>query len=250
MNAENAETALPLRFQRKLRGLHTSLQRNHSQMNKQRKTRTPADAEVFCTTREAAELLHVSLRTVQLWVEAGVLKAWKTDGGHRRLPLSSVQALIRERMGEAGVGSAPAVAEQPAADDTFSVLVLEDDDDMLHLYRLTMLGWNLPANFVFVKSVYEALVEIGRRPPDLLITDLRISGVDGFEIIRVLGADPALSTLNIVVVSGLDADEIAARGGLPPEITVFQKPLSFELLQGYVKACLAHKALQEKRHAR
>ncbi|HOI51048.1 MAG TPA: helix-turn-helix domain-containing protein, partial [Azonexus sp.] len=92
-------------------------------MNKQRKLNSPEGTEVFCTTREAAEMLHVSLRTVQLWVEAGVLKAWKTDGGHRRLPLSSVQALIKERLGDTAT---PAPAADPAANDSgeFSVLVL------------------------------------------------------------------------------------------------------------------------------
>lgn len=218
-------------------------------MNKQRKNKTQHDGEVFCTTREAADMLHVSLRTVQLWVEAGVLKAWKTDGGHRRLPLSSVQALIKERMGESADVAQPNEMPVGASDDVFSILVLEDDEDMLHLYRLTMLGWNLPVRFTFVTSVFEALVEIGRRPPELLITDLRISGVDGFEIIKVLRADPALATLNIVVVSGMEAHEIEASGGLPAEIVVFPKPLSFELMQGYVKACLANKALQERRHA-
>lgn len=219
-------------------------------MNKQRKLRNPEGGEVFCTTREAAELLHVSLRTVQLWVEAGVLKAWKTDGGHRRLPLSSVQALIRERMGGDDSASSLSADEGGAADSgQFSVLVLEDDEDMLTLYRLTLPAWNLPVRYVFVSSVFEALVEIGRRPPDLLITDLRISGVDGFEIIKVLRADPVLGTLNIVVVSGMEPQEIDAHGGLPPEITVFPKPLSFELLQGYVKACLAHRALKERHNA-
>ncbi len=218
-------------------------------MNKPKKINTPHESEVFCTTREAAEMLHVSLRTVQLWVEAGVLKAWKTDGGHRRLPLSSVQALIKERLGEQAGATQPSEPPANADEGLFSILVLEDDSDMLHLYRLTMLGWNLPAKFTFVTSVFEALVEIGRRPPDLLITDLRFSGVDGFEIIKVLRADPLLSTLNIVVVSGLEADEIEARGGLPAEIVVFAKPLSFEAMQGYIKACLANKALQERRNA-
>lgn len=39
----------------------------------------------FCTTREAAGLLGVSVGTVQLWVESGLLQAWKTSGGHRRV---------------------------------------------------------------------------------------------------------------------------------------------------------------------
>ena len=44
----------------------------------------------YCTTREAAELLGVSLTTAQLWVESGLLEAWKTEGGHRRIHRTSV----------------------------------------------------------------------------------------------------------------------------------------------------------------
>lgn len=49
------------------------------------------------TTREAAALLNASLRTIQLWVEAGQLKAWKTPGGHRRILRTAVDAMIAER---------------------------------------------------------------------------------------------------------------------------------------------------------
>ena len=48
----------------------------------------------FCTTREAAELLNVSLRTAQLWVEKGLLEAWKTSGGHRRISRQSIESLL------------------------------------------------------------------------------------------------------------------------------------------------------------
>ena len=50
------------------------------------------------TTRQAATLLNVSVRTVQLWVERGVLQAWKTAGGHRRISVSSIQQLLDEKM--------------------------------------------------------------------------------------------------------------------------------------------------------
>ena len=33
------------------------------------------------STRQAATLLGVSVRTIQLWVEQGLLSAWKTPGG-------------------------------------------------------------------------------------------------------------------------------------------------------------------------
>ena len=50
--------------------------------------------KTFCTSAEAAQLLGVALRTVQLWTEAGLLQGWKTAGGHRRISRESVQRLV------------------------------------------------------------------------------------------------------------------------------------------------------------
>lgn len=57
-----------------------------------------SNTDPFLTTKEAARRLGVTLRTVQLWVEAGKLHAARTPGGHRRILASDVQAL-QERMG-------------------------------------------------------------------------------------------------------------------------------------------------------
>lgn len=46
------------------------------------------------TTAKAAQLLGVSTRTAQLWVESGQLPSWKTPGGHRRIPSQAVLNLI------------------------------------------------------------------------------------------------------------------------------------------------------------
>lgn len=51
------------------------------------------------TTREAARLLGIAVSTAQQWIENGVLPAWKTPGGHRRVRLSDVSALLRRRAG-------------------------------------------------------------------------------------------------------------------------------------------------------
>lgn len=76
-----------------------------------------------CSTREAADMLGVSLRTIQLWVDGGVLDAWKTAGGHRRVSLDSVQRLKkghdREATGRirAEMGQEVLFAYQPILDD-------------------------------------------------------------------------------------------------------------------------------------
>ena len=53
--------------------------------------------KTFCTTREAATLLGVSVGTVQLWVESGLLQAWKTNGGHRRVLRDSIDRLLHQK---------------------------------------------------------------------------------------------------------------------------------------------------------
>jgi excisionase family DNA binding protein len=55
------------------------------------------------TTAKAADLLGVSVRTAQLWVESGRLPSWKTPGGHRRIPRQAVLDLI-ETPDPAGTG--------------------------------------------------------------------------------------------------------------------------------------------------
>lgn len=50
-------------------------------------------ADPLLTTRQAAAQLGVSLRTIQLWVEAGRLACYRTVGGHRRIHQSAIDAL-------------------------------------------------------------------------------------------------------------------------------------------------------------
>jgi excisionase family DNA binding protein len=44
----------------------------------------------YCGTSYAAKMLGISVGTVQGLVEKGDLKAWKTQGGHRRISLQSI----------------------------------------------------------------------------------------------------------------------------------------------------------------
>ena len=43
-----------------------------------------------CGTSQAAKLLHLSVGTVQSLVERKQLRAWKTQGGHRRIDMQSI----------------------------------------------------------------------------------------------------------------------------------------------------------------
>jgi excisionase family DNA binding protein len=184
----------------------------------------------FCTTRQAADLLGMSVGTVQLWVDSGVLQAWKTPGGHRRVMRDSVQALLAKTPPAAPVES---IALQMA--HNLRVLVVEDDAHLLRLYQAQLSAWPMKPEVKVVDSAIAALLEMGRRRPDLLVTDLHMSGMDGFNLLRVLRSTPEMTATTIAVVTGLDASDIARRGGVPAGIAVLPKPIPFQRLLDIAK---------------
>lgn len=174
----------------------------------------------FLSTREAAARLGVSLSTIQQWVEDGVLPAWKTAGGHRRIPAAAIEA-IRERQ---------LTVLAPSAGQLI-VLVVEDNPLECELYRRHFSQWNLPLNLMLAKDGFEGLMLIGQQVPDLIISDLAMPGMDGFMFIRRLRSSQIAANSKIIAVSALSASEIAANGGLPDRTVHFTKPVPFAVLR-------------------
>jgi excisionase family DNA binding protein len=198
------------------------------------------DAAAYCSTRQAAALLGVSHRTVQLWVESGTLEAWKTAGGHRRIALSSIERHVERRRQAMADRAAPA---------RYKVLLVDDDAAMLALYESAICAWDLPLDVIRAGNGFEALIRIGETRPHLLVGDLSMPGVDGLRMIRTLRASQAYRDMAIVVISGLEPATIRAMG-LPDDIPVLPKPVTPDLLRAAVEAALhgeAHgEALSER----
>ncbi|AMO35910.1 MULTISPECIES: response regulator [Thauera] len=188
----------------------------------------------FISTAQAARQLGLSLGAVQQMVESGTLAGWKTAGGHRRIRQDSVDALLARSQ---HTGSA-----RPRNNGAkLRVVVVEDDSLLQQVYRETFGEWTMDIELCVFDHGLDALVEVGREPPDLLIADLRMPGLDGFEMIRRLRENPLASEVAIVVVSALSAEEIAAEGGLPEDVTAYRKPVPFHELHGYMQALVAQR---------
>ena len=195
---------------------------------------TAADfsSEDYCGTSYAAKLLGLSVATVQSLVEKGEIDAWKTLGGHRRIALQSINAYLAKH------------SPQLSRVDTdpkhrLRVLMVEDDENTRELYRCQFEEWDLPVDCTWMPSALEALMDIASMRPDLLITDLSMPGVDGIEMLKALKRNQQLADMQIIVISGLPAEAIAARGGLPLHAQLLQKPVNFDWLHGYVSALVA-----------
>lgn len=182
------------------------------------------NASRFYSTRTAAEMLGVSLRTVQLWVESGRLPAWKTDGGHRRIPAEVVDRMVSEQISHCAV----------EVDRPFRVLVVEDDEHLLRIYCLTLESVLPPIEVLEARNGYDGLLQIGKCKPDLVILDLNMPGMDGFRLCRTVLEMQEFRSTEIVVVTSLDKQAIVDRGGLPPSIRVFPKPVPMSVLLALV----------------
>ena len=197
--------------------------------------RKSATNDDVLSTREAAERLGVALRTIQLWVEAGVLPAWKTAGGHRRISRQAVERLMGQRRIALSDDSnyLPVVGQ---SDARLRVMVVEDEPELLRLFVMMIDSWELPVIVTPAGNGFEALLLIGQHPPDLLMTDLNMPGMDGFKMIASLRAvASAFDDMEIVVVTALTPEEIGRRGGLPEGVRVFRKPLPFDELESLMR---------------
>lgn len=194
----------------------------------------PADV---CTTQKAAEILGISVTSVQQLVEAGVIEAWKTKGGHRRIPLAAVHAYKGAPGHEARAARARHGAGAPA-----SILIIEDNPIQRALYDKQIGSWALPAELRFCENGYQALIEIARHKPDILLADIVMEGIDGYEVIRTIMADSLLADMHIAMLSSLAPDDLAARGGMPRGVVFFSKPVNYDELRGYLRACCASHA--------
>lgn len=80
------------------------------------------------------------------------------------------------------------------------VLLVEDHESSAAGYAqlLTEAGYGV----LRAKNGYEALSEVSRATPSLIILDLKLPKLDGWELLQRLKADVAVSSIPIVVVTG------------------------------------------------
>ena len=191
------------------------------------------------TTREAGEVLGVAVRTVQLWVGAGVLPAWRTAGGHRRISRAAVHKLLDERRQDL---TRP---DSEEARTRLHLLLVEDDPHLCQLFAAVVATWDFPVHLTTASNGFEGLVRIGEMRPDIVVSDLVMPGMDGFEMLRALKKPGSgFARLKLLVVSALDAQEIQARGGLPADVTCFHKPLHYGKLEALLRQFFSDKIQQ------
>ncbi len=184
--------------------------------------------EPYVSSAQAAKMLNVSLRTVQLWVEKGALKAWKTAGGHRRISLEGLKQLQHQQAVQAG-----------AVSNKLRVLVVEDEENQRKLFRKYFSLEQLPVELHLAEDGFDGLIQVGELRPDLIITDLIMPGMDGIQMINAIQRMDGGKDINIVVVTAMDVDAIKERGMPDGRVRILHKPVPFDEIKRIVEEKLS-----------
>lgn len=187
-----------------------------------------------CGTSKAAELLQLSVGTVQSLVDKNILNAWVTEGGHRRISLESIHNYQVQQQ------KLPVL--ERLINDRLRVMVVDDDAITRHMLQDTCLAVYPHVDCCAMSSAIEALLQLPVFKPHIMFLDLLMPQVDGWEMAKRVKQNEKFSQMKIFTLSALGDDVLQERGGPPPDTHFIQKPVDLGWLKGYLLGFLAPQA--------
>ncbi len=95
-------------------------------------------------------------------------------------------------------------------DPPVNVLLIEDDHDILEMYRIKL---ELDGYRVSVAENGETgLSEAARLQPDIIFLDVKLPGMDGFEVLAALRERPETADTPVIFLSNYGESELVDRG--------------------------------------
>lgn len=133
---------------------------------------------------------------------------------------------------------------QPAAASRGRILVVDDNPDNLEVIatRLRFRGYEVEE----VTNGEDALRAVGHHPPDLVLLDVMLPGIDGYEVARRIKADPSLPFIPVILVTARDSTQDKVAGLDAGADDYLTKPINFPEMEARVRSMLRIKRLQDE----
>jgi len=146
----------------------------------------------WLTLGQAARYLGVAQSTIRKWSDQGRLPAFYTPGGHRR---------YRQRDLDAFVAGSSAGAAAPARTRPAPIVLIVDDDPRIREFvrvNLEMEGFAVRE----AGSADEGLAALEAEPPDLILLDVTMPRVDGWEMLQRVRERHGVDSIQVIMFSG------------------------------------------------
>src|SRR5881296_773740 len=173
-------------------------------------------------TQRVARVCQVSPATVANWIDQGLLKGHKTPTGRRRVEAEDLTAFLH-----AHEMAVPPELEGGNGHDV--VVVVDDDPGYLKALVLTIERSDLDVEVVEAATGMDALLEIGRVQPSVIVLDYSLPDLNAPEVIRRL-LEPGRQ---------LDVEVIVVTGGMPEHAAVELREMGVKTIVNKVEGMQA-----------
>jgi len=146
----------------------------------------------YLKPKEVAKLLRVEPGTVRLWTQDGRLRATTTAGGHRRFSYRDVEMFAREHN----------IALPSHAGDALRVLVVDDDKRVVRMIKNMLVSSDAEIQVEIALDGFAAGQTVEKFQPHVIILDLIMPGVDGYQLCKSLQSEPATADIRIIAITG------------------------------------------------
>ena len=132
---------------------------------------------------------------------------------------------------EESVAPEKAESKQRSLKD-LNILVVEDSEDTLTL--LSTMFSREGANVTKAASATEALDAASSNPPDIVISDIGMPDVDGYEFLQQLKQIPGMDGVPAIAISGYASDEDRRKALNVGYLTLMPKPINVDILFDFI----------------
>jgi excisionase family DNA binding protein len=171
------------------------------------------------TSHEVGELLQVVPGSIVKWVNAGLLRAFRTPGGHRRIRTSDLVVFLRSHN-----MYIPEPLQNVALETPTRVLLVDDDRPVLTALQRGMRGYRDQIALTTVDNGVEALLRVGAAEVDVLIIDVHMPDMDGVQVLSHLVK--LQSPVKVIIMTGKPSSELSKRCRNIGAVDVIEKPLN------------------------
>ncbi|MBI5643898.1 MAG: response regulator [Deltaproteobacteria bacterium] len=151
------------------------------------------------TTGEVANFCHVTINAVKKWIASGKLGAFRTPGGHYRVNQDDFVSFV---------GKYKLDLKDQMFPERKRVLVVDDERSIIEFIRGALESMKQGYNIETAGDGYEALIKVGDFKPELLVLDIRMPKIDGFEVCKRIKNDEHMKEIKILAVTAYGKEDI------------------------------------------
>lgn len=165
-------------------------------MNTQ-KSATNDNNNIYLTPSECAKKLNIAAVTLRKWAQQGMLEAVVTPGGHRRYSLDAITEFAKKY-------NLPFIHD---SGETRRILIVDDDPQIRKYLKSLFAKFKDLAITEQAQDGFEAGFMVHSFQPNVVLLDLMMPGLDGYEVCRVIKSQPSTQHIRIIGITGFYSEE-------------------------------------------